>query len=39
MTMCIFCVYHAVFHFIAYNKTSHEQPIFEREVNNRGPET
>ena len=34
--MCIFCVCHAVFHYIAYNKTSHKQPIFEREVNNRG---
>ena len=39
MRMCIFCVYHAVFHFIAYYKTSRKQPIFEREINNRGPET
>ena len=30
--MCIFCVYHSVFHFIVYNKTSQKQPIFEREV-------
>ena len=37
--MCIFCVYHVVFHFIAYNKTSHKLPIFQREVNNQGPET
>ena len=37
--MCILCVYHAVFHFVAYNKTSNKQPIFEREINNRGPET
>ena len=37
--MCILCVYHAEFHFVAYNKTSNKQPIFEREINNRGPET
>ena len=27
MRTCVFCVYHAVFHLIAYNKTSYKQPI------------
>ena len=30
--MCILCVYHAVFHFVAYNKTFNKQPIFERRL-------